>query len=204
MCKQLGITQNISTAYHPRTDGQSEWTNQWLEQYLRFWVNERQDNWNLYLPLAGFTHNNWPNEATGQSPFFLLMGHNPHADWKDMPSPLPQEALCLDQFKQAREHTCLQIINAQKSWVKHKDTPKFKEGDQVWLEGCHLCTHQPSAKLAPKRHRPFRIIQVMSPVNYRLELPTQWSIHDVFHIDLLTPIAKLPFMDQISHDLPLN
>ena len=32
----------------------------------------------------------------------------------------------------------------------------------------------------------------MSPVNYRLQLPTQWSIHPVFHIDLLTPYHKTP------------
>ena len=44
LCKALGIQQNISTAYHPRTDGQSECTNQWLEHYLQFWVNEQQDN----------------------------------------------------------------------------------------------------------------------------------------------------------------
>src|SRR6266571_5193580 len=79
------------------------------------------------------------------------------------------------------------MIKAQKSWVKHKDTPKYQEGDLVWLEGRHLRTNQPTAKLAPKRHSPFSIIQVMSPVNYRLKLPTQWSIYDVFHIDLLTP-----------------
>jgi len=40
LCKSIGTTQNISTTYHPRMDGQSERTNQWLEQYLRFWVNE--------------------------------------------------------------------------------------------------------------------------------------------------------------------
>src|SRR5258708_28895531 len=68
--------------------------------------------------------------------------------------------------------------------------PKYQTGDLVWLEGCHLRTNQPMAKLAPKRHGPFRIIQVMSPVNYRLELPTQWSIHPVFHIDLLTPYRE--------------
>ncbi len=82
------------------------------------------------------------------------------------------------------------MIKAQKSWVRHKDTPRYQEGDLVWLEGHHLRTNQPTAKLAPKRHGPFPIIQVMSPVNYQLKLPTQWGIHDVFHIDLLTPYRE--------------
>ncbi len=190
LCKGTGTTQNISTAYHPRMDGQSEWTNQWLEQYLRFWVNERQDNWHSYLPLAEFAHNNWPNETTGESPFFILYGFNPQADWTDKPSPIPQVALRLDQFKKARQCDQELMIKAQKSWVKHKDTPKYQEGDLMWLEGRHLRTNQPTTKLAPKRHGPFPIVQVMSPVNYRLKLPTQWSIHDVFHIDLLTPYRE--------------
>ena len=62
----------------------------------------------------------------------------------------------------------------------------------MWLEGRHLRTHQPTAKLVPKRHGPFKVTQVMSAVNYRLELPTQWSIHPVFHIDLLTPYRETP------------
>jgi len=193
LCKATGMTQNISTAYHPRTDGQSEHTNQWLEQYLRFWVNEWQDNWHAYLPLAEFVHNNWLNETTGESPFFVLYRFNPHADWTDKPSPVPQVTLRLDQFKQARQRAQELMIKAQQSWVKHKDMPKYHEGDLIWLEGCHLRTNQPTTKLAPKRHGPFAITQVMSPVNYRLKLPTQWSIHDVFHIDLLTPYRETDF-----------
>ena len=84
------------------------------------------------------------------------------------------------------------MVKAQKAWVKHRNTPKFRVGDQVWLEGRNLKVAQPTAKLAPKRHGPFKVIQVMSPVNYHLELPTQWSIHPVFHIDLLTPYRKTP------------
>src|SRR6202453_1849184 len=82
------------------------------------------------------------------------------------------------------------MIKAQKSWVKHRDTPKYNVGDQVWLEGKNLRINQPTHKLAPRRYGPFKVTQGMSPVNYRLELPTQWSIHPVFHIDLLTPYRE--------------
>ena len=84
------------------------------------------------------------------------------------------------------------MTKAQKSWVNNKDRPKFQVGDQVWLEERHLRTNQPTTKLAPRRHSPFPIVQVMSPVNYCLELPMQWSIHPVFHIDLLTPYRETP------------
>ena len=70
--------------------------------------------------------------------------------------------------------------------------PKFQKGDMVWLEGCNLRVDQPTIKLAAKRHGPFRVAQVMSPVNYRLELPTQWHIHPVFHVDLLTRYNETP------------
>ena len=122
------------------------------------------------------------------------MGYNPRADWHHATSPLPQVTLRLDQFEEAREQACSLMIKAQESWVKHKDTPKYKEGDLVWLEGRNLCLSQPMPKLVPRRHGPFKVVQVMSPVNYRLELPTQWSIHPVFHIDLL-----MPYRETIMH-----
>ena len=190
LCKIVGIEQNISTAYHPRTDGQSERTNQWLETFLRFVTDYKQHDWATYLPIAQFAHNNWPSDTTRKSPFFLLMGYNPRADWHHATSPLPQVTLRLEQFKEAREQARALMIKAQQSWVKHRDTPKYKEGDLVWLEGRNLRLSQPTPKLAPRRHGPFKVVQVMSPVNYRLELPTQWSIHPVFHIDLLTPYRE--------------
>ena len=70
----MGITTNMSTAYHPQTDSQLERTNQWLEQYLRICVNHVQDNWSSLLPLAQFVHNSWSSSITGFSPFDLLIG----------------------------------------------------------------------------------------------------------------------------------
>jgi hypothetical protein len=55
--QNLGIEANPSTAYHPQTDGQTEQVNQELEEYLRIYVNERQNNWVDWLPIAQFCHN---------------------------------------------------------------------------------------------------------------------------------------------------
>jgi hypothetical protein len=98
--------------------------------------------------------------------------------------------LCLEQLKEARDQAQSFMIKAQQSWVKHRDIPKYKEGGLVWLEGKNLHINQPTAKLVPRRHGPFKIIQVMSAVNYCLELPTQWNIHPVFHINLLMPYRE--------------
>lgn len=120
------------------------------------------------------------------------MGYNPRTDWTDKPSPIPQVTLRMEQFKEARDEAYRLLHKAQEAWVHNKDMPKYKEGDLVWLEGKNLQTNQPATKLVPKRHGPFRVVQVMSPVNYRLELPTQWSIHPVFHTDLLMPYHETP------------
>ncbi len=56
----------------------------------------------------------------------------------------------MEQFKEARQKAQALMIKAQQSWVKHRDTPKYKEKDLVWLEGRHLRTNQPAIKLVPK------------------------------------------------------
>jgi len=60
----LGIKVAASTAYHPQTDGQTECVNQELEQYLCVFVNERQDNWDKWLPMAEFAYNNHTHSST--------------------------------------------------------------------------------------------------------------------------------------------
>ena len=72
----LGIKTKLSTAYHPQTDGQTERTNQELEQYLRMFVSQRQDDWVDWLPMAEFAHNNNTHSATKQTPFFLNSGRH--------------------------------------------------------------------------------------------------------------------------------
>ena len=88
------------------------------------------------------------------------------------------------------------MIKAQNQWIKPKDMPRYQVGDQVWLDWCNLHTAQPTAKLAPRRQGPFLIEQVLSPITYRLTLPTRWRIHPVFHVDLLMPYHETPIHGQ--------
>jgi hypothetical protein len=77
VCSQLNIKQNISMAYHPQTDGQLEWANAQVEQYLRIYGNVEQDDWVNLLPMAQYMHDLWINMSTGYTPFDLLIGHTP-------------------------------------------------------------------------------------------------------------------------------
>lgn len=65
----LGSKAALSTAYHPQTDGQTERVNQDVEQFLRLFTNDKQDDWADWLAIAEFTYNNRVHSATKQSPF---------------------------------------------------------------------------------------------------------------------------------------
>ena len=68
------------------------------DKYLQFCVNDWQDNWARLLPMAEFAHNTWWNESTKISPFKLLMGYCPQAEWAPTLSPVPQVMAWLDQL----------------------------------------------------------------------------------------------------------
>jgi hypothetical protein len=81
---------NLSTAYHPQTDGQTERINQILEQYPCCIINYQQNDWTGFLPLAEFTYNNTLHSSTNQTLFFSNYGHHPRANafqGKDVGSP---------------------------------------------------------------------------------------------------------------------
>jgi len=67
---------HFTSGYHLEANGQAEWTNQTLEQYLRVYCNYQQDNWSELLPLAEFAYNNAPSATTGVSPFFANKGYH--------------------------------------------------------------------------------------------------------------------------------
>ena len=74
--KVLDMTLHFTSGYHPEGDGQTERTNQTLEQYIRVYSSYQQDNWLELLPLAEFAYNNAPSTTTGISPFFANKGYH--------------------------------------------------------------------------------------------------------------------------------
>ena len=159
MCQALGIKQNASTTFHLRTDGQSERTNQKLEQFLQFYVNACQNNWAQFLSLAEFAFNSWHNKSTGKLPFEVLMGYNPRAEWTTISSPVPQVTHRLEQIQEACNQARLAMCKAQLGWIKDSTWKQhvYQKGDQVWLDGHNIKMYHPLAKLAAKRHGPFPI-----------------------------------------------
>ena len=74
LMKELGVNLNLSTAFHPQTDGQSERTIQTLEDMFRSCVLQFKRHWNEYLPLAEFTYNNSYHSSIEMSPYEALYG----------------------------------------------------------------------------------------------------------------------------------
>jgi len=202
LCRLLHIKRNLSTAYHPETDGQTERLNQILEQYLRIYINYDQDDWYDLLPLAEFAYNNTPHSATNLTPFFANKGYHPRLEvsYDSVPSGAAQQlAQSLGDVQRfLREQ--LQVTRAQyesSTESRRAALPPFAVGDQVWLNTRNLRTRRPSKKLDFKQAGPFPIIEKISSHAFRLGLPLSMKrVHNVFHASLLEPAPP--------NDIPLR
>src|SRR5712672_724149 len=191
LCNLLGIKQNISSAYHPQTDGQSERTNQSLEQYLRLYCGTHQKDWAAWLPLAQYTWNSWPNASTKKSPYELILGYTPlaHQPSRDTTA-VPDLNARIQQIKEAREQAQEALKRTQEAMIKESKFKGFEIGNKVWLEGTNIKRPYNSQKLSPKRYGPFEVVAKISHLVYKLKIPHTWQIHDVFHASLLTPYKE--------------
>jgi len=148
MCKVLGIQQNLSTAFHPCTDGQTERMNAWIEQYLQPWTSGKPSAWSQLLPVAKFAHNSWKHDVARRSPHELLIGIKPQVILKHLESSTPAAETCLRLLDEARQ-SAQKLLQHVQNRKDNKKLMEIKEGDQVWLEGRNL-TIAGNRKLSPK------------------------------------------------------
>jgi len=189
LAKKLGIQQNLSTAFHPQTDGLSERKNQWVEQYLRLVTSAAPKDWTQWLVLASAVHNNQRNSTTGLSPNQILLGYDIPLNPEVVSSVINETA---EECVKLMEQRWAQATAALNEMAEQSGRPpaQYSSGDQVWLEGKNLHLPFQATKLAPKQYRPFKIIKGISPVTFQLALPLSWKIHDVFHASLLSPYSE--------------
>jgi transposase InsO family protein len=84
LCRTLGISLAIASTGHAQTDGQTERTNQTLEEYLRHYCNYLQDDWCRHLAIAEFAFNSAPSASSHRSPFMANYGHEPRVVFPDL------------------------------------------------------------------------------------------------------------------------
>lgn len=208
LCKRLQIKANLSTAFHPETDGQTERANQDIERQLRTYCSYMQDDWARLLPIAEFADNNAITNATGMSPFFANKGFHPRMSFSPPvePGPTTRERTQVakanniaDRMANVLDHMKKQSALSRNRMTEQANRKRsdvaYEVGDMVFLSSRHIITERPSQKLDVKMLGPFKIVAKIGS-SYQLELPSSMRVHDVFHPSLLRKAATDPLPGQ--------
>ncbi|GKC06742.1 putative reverse transcriptase domain-containing protein [Tanacetum coccineum] len=182
--KALGTQLDLSNAYYPQTDGQSEKTIQTLEDTLRACVIDFGNGWDRHLPLVEFSYNNSYHTSIKAAPFEALYGRKCRSPvcWAEVREVQLTEPEIIhettekifkirDRMQAARDR--------QKSYADKRRRPlEFEVGDKVMLKVTPwkgVMRFGKCRKLNPCYIGPFRIIKMIGPVAHRLELPRELS-----------------------------
>ncbi|GKC39906.1 putative reverse transcriptase domain-containing protein [Tanacetum coccineum] len=193
--KALGTSLDMSTAYHPQTNGQSERTIQNLEDMLRAYVIDFGNGWVKHLPLVEFSYNNSYHASIKGTQFEPLYGRKYRSPvcWAKVgdarltgPELIHETTEKIVQIKQRIQAA----RDRQKSYADVRRKPlEFQVGDRVMLKVSPwkgVVRFGKRGKLNPRYIGPFKVLAKVGTVAYRLELPQQLSrVHSTFHVSNL-------------------
>ncbi len=206
--KRLGVSLLYSTAYHPQTDGSSERTNQTVEIALRFWIAtlRHPELWPETLPMIQFRCNNALAQSLGATPTEVATGFTIN-DSLDL---LGKEPMAIDP-KIARIDAQDAIAWAQansKFYYDRAHHPQFfREGDHALLRLHHgydiPANDALDKKIGQQFTGPFRVVERIGRLAYRLDIPDFWKVHLVFTVAQLEPSPD-PASDPFHRPRPTN
>jgi len=189
--KMLGIETKLSMAYHLQTDGQIERTNQELEQYLRIYVNHRQNNWSEWLATAEFAFNNKVHTATKMSPFKVNYGREPRMGFDIRKKGKNEKAEEFGgEIKERHEEARTALVKAQEEMKRQvdrnrKEAEEYRVGDKVLISIKDFLMElmkRAMKKLTEKFIGPYVVKKIVSENAVELELPVSLRIHPVVNV----------------------
>ncbi|GJW65365.1 putative reverse transcriptase domain-containing protein [Tanacetum coccineum] len=215
--KALGANLNMSTAYHPQTDSQSERTIQTLEDMLCACVIKFGSSWDRHPPLVEFSYNNSYHASIKVAPYKALYGRKCRSPvcWSEVgDSQLTGPELIRDTTEKIVQikNRLLTARSRQKSYADRRTKPlEFEVGDMVmlkvspWKGAMHFGKR---GKLSPRYIGPFKILARVGLVAYTLELPEELKgIHSIFHVsnlkkclaegDIVIPMDEIQLDDKL-------
>jgi len=184
----------FSTANHPQTDGQTERMNRSIEEMLRACVNEGPHQWDKYIKLCEFAYNNSKNASTKYTPFFLNYAQHPYTPLSLLRKPnirgRDKTAIEFvlgvhDIMNSAKQHLKTAQENQQKYANKNKVDRKFEIGDKVLIDTTAIGRRLAMDTFDDKYAGPFEVIGIPSPNAYKLKLPPDAQLHNVFNVSKL-------------------
>lgn len=199
----------MSFSYYLQTDGQTELLNQCLEGFLRCTVHSCPRQWSKWISVAEYWYNTAYHSALGRTPFEVLYGQSPrHLGISNL-------QLCsvpyLEQWMKERELLTRmvqqQLERAQYQMKtqadKHRSERKFEPEDMVYMKlqpyVQSSIAQRSNKKLSFRYYGPFRILERVGEVAYKLDLPTTSKIHPALHVSQLK--KQIPRNMEVSNDL---
>ena len=184
----LGIESKMLTAFYSQTDEQTERVNQKLKQYLRMFIDHRQEQWPEWLGTAEFTYNNKTHSSTRMSPFKVNYRQNPRIGFKGRKKGKYEGAeKFMEKMKEIQEEAKVALSKAQKEIKKYADRKRaevddYKVEDLVILSTKNLkyqMVRRRTEKLMERFIGPYKIKKIVSSNTVELELPSTVKIHPV-------------------------